>query len=449
MSAKVAERAQLIPVHVAHWPPADDGDVDARTPPRDRGARARSAGIDWASHGVEPRWLGMETSDCVAAFDPSIFDIRGATELKRFLSGAGARGESALIIATIGDVNDDTRSVFGGSGHDSILLPGMQGSINGVRLPSGAQPALAPDLSNADRDLGLRLRNRSPDAPWWSISLGGLVMEPGAGGPAERQEPDGRLEPILVDGLGNAVVAAWTPASGDQRWYVLPDATDWNVVIPWLVQQALPTHVPGALRRARSPYALDPGLQTRRESAAREAIADMEAAYEAEKFRLEAELQEATAAAEPIRYGLLYGTGAELVAAVASVLRDAGFKVVDVDALLGDTSSADLLVSYDAERRLVEVKSASGNAAEALVGHLERHIDTWPQLRPGEPVGGGVLIVNHQHKHDPNERAPEVYTRTEFVGALVVPVISTLQLFRWWRESDWPAIREALLRNDS
>jgi len=389
----------------------------------------------------------METSDCVAAFDPSIFHSRGATELERFLSGAGARGESALIIATIGDVNDDTRSVFG-SARDSILLPGAQGSIDGVRLPSGAQPALASDLSNADRDLGLRLRNRSPDAPWWSISLGGLVMQPGAGGPAERREPDGRLEPILVDGLGNAVVAAWTPASGLQRWYVIPDATNLNVVIPWLVQQALPTHVPGALRRARSHYALDPGLQTRRESAAREGIADMEAAYEAQKLRLEAELQEATDAAEPVRFGLLYGIGAELVAAVASVLSDAGCESTDIDALLGDTSSADLLVTYDAERRLMEVKSASGNAAEALVGHLERHLATWPQLRPGDPVGGGVLIVNHQRKLDPNERAPEVYARHEFVGALVVPVISTLQLFQWWRESDWPAIREAVLRID-
>ncbi len=390
----------------------------------------------------------METSDCVAAFDPSIFHSRGATELERFLSGAGARGESALIIATIGDVNDDTRSVFGGSGHDSVLLPGMQGSLNGVRLPSGVRPALASDLTNADRDLGLRLRNRSPDAPWWSISLAGLVMEPGAGGPAERREPDGRLEPILVDGLGNAVVAAWTPASGDQRWYVIPDATDWNVVISWLVQQALPTHVPGALRRARSHHALDPGLQTRRESAAREAIADMEAAYEAQKLRLEAQLQEATAAGERVRFGLLYGTGAELVAAVASVLSEAGFESTDVDALLGDTSAADLLVTFEGERRLVEVKSASGNPAEALVGHLERHLATWPQLRPEDPVGGGVLIVNHQHKLHPHERAPEVYARPEFVRALVVPVISTLQLFWWWRESDWAAIRAAVLRID-
>jgi hypothetical protein len=94
---------------------------------------------------------------------------------------------------------------------------------------------------------------------------------------------------------------------------------------------------------------------------------------------------------------------------------------------------------------LVEVKAASGNASEALVGDLQRHLATWPELRPQQPVGGGVLIVNHQHKLEPSQRAPRVYSRPEFVAALTMPVISTRTMFDWWRASDWSAIRQAVL----
>jgi hypothetical protein len=38
-------------------------------------------------------------------------------------------------------------------------------------------------------------------------------------------------------------------------------------------------------------------------------------------------------------------------------------------------------------------------------------------------VGGGVLIVNHQHTRDPAERAAAVYSRPEFVDALTLPVL--------------------------
>jgi len=142
---------------------------------------------------------------------------------------------------------------------------------------------------------------------------------------------------------------------------------------------------------------------------------------------------------------LLYGTGAELERAVGTTLRDAGFAVTELDEHLGDTSSADLLVSYGPQRRLVEVKSAGGNAGEGLVAALQRHLQTWPQLRPSEPVGGGVLIVNHQHRRGHAERTPAVYSRQAFVSALSVPVLSTLQLFNWWRNSDRVAIRRAVL----
>ncbi|MFF4121292.1 hypothetical protein ACFY0P_48970 [Streptomyces sp. NPDC001714] len=81
--------------------------------------------------------------------------------------------------------------------------------------------------------------------------------------------------------------------------------------------------------------------------------------------------------------------------------------------------------------RLVEVKGASRSAQEHLVGHLLRHLETWPQPRPDEPVSDGVPIVNHQHKLHPAQRTAAVYARPEFVASLdslPVTVISTVEL---------------------
>lgn len=82
-------------------------------------------------------------------------------------------------------------------------------------------------------------------------------------------------------------------------------------------------------------------------------------------------------------------------------------------------------MSIGSDRRLVEVKSAGGNAAEKLVAALDRHLQTWPAIRPSEPVSGGVLVVNHQHKLDPAERSSEVFSRPEFVATLTVTVLSS------------------------
>jgi hypothetical protein len=387
----------------------------------------------------------MESSDCAAALEPSIFHNHGAAELDRFLTGAASRNEIALIIATIGDIEEDQPRFPNQAAGDSLLLPGVQEQIAGVRLPTGASASLAPDIDGADRDLGLRLLNsHPPEAPWWGLSLHGLVVQ-SAGGPAAHHEPTGQLDAILVDGLGHPVVAAWTPQSGEQRWYVIPDGCDCHPVLDWLRQHALPERVPNALRRARAPLARDQALQTPAEASALQALDDLETRYEDERGRIQSQQREATAAAEPVRNGLLYGTGTELERAVATTLTAAGFTVTELDEYLGDTASADLLVTYGPYRRLVEVKSASGNAGESLVGDLQRHLQTWPQLRPDEPVAGGVLIVNHQHRHEPADRTRAVYVRPEFVAALTAPVLSTLQLFDWWRNSDWAAIRSAML----
>jgi hypothetical protein len=446
----------LVPVHIGQPEPGSEQDQMVRlraecvnaTYERQQLPRVPD-GLDWHKHGMQPRWLGMETSDCAVALEPSIFHGHGADELDRFLHGARSRSELALVVAVIGDADDDRARSPLTRFDSSVRMNKTLTSIYGRRLPAGTRPVIVPELSSADRDLAMRLLSRPADAPWWSLHLSGSQVERRVGSGPETYEPEGRLQPILVDGLGDPLVAAWTSPSGDQRWYIIPDATGWASVLGWLVQQALPEYVPGALRRARSPLFTDPDLQTTAELDAWRALGDLEARYAAEKLYLEEALREAQARAEDVRYGLLYGTGTELVRAVAAVLAAAGLSTVDLDEALGATSSADLLVSGGGQARLVEVKAASGAAPELMVSHLQRHLDTWPQLRPDEPVAGGVLVVNDQHRLHPSERTTQVYSRPEFVASLHVTVVSTLELFRWWRTEDWVAIRAAVIGGDA
>src|SRR4051794_36905393 len=68
-------------------------------------------------------------------------------------------------------------------------------------------------------------------------------------------------------------------------------------------------------------------------------------------------------------------------------------------------------------------------SSESLVNALQKHPRTWPQIRPSQPVAGGALVVNHQHKLDPSQRSAQVYGRPEFVESLAVPVIASRRLF--------------------
>ncbi|MDZ5446831.1 hypothetical protein U2F26_29590 [Micromonospora sp. 4G57] len=414
---------------------------------RDRAPRV-PGDLAWEKHGLQPRWLGMETSDCAIAIEPGHYHNRGVAERDRFLAGAARRGELALVVAVIGDADGDElkRSLW--SRDASVSVADMFTNVSGRRLPTGTRPEIAPDLSPADRDLAIRLLTRPTTAPWWALQLHGVTTVRGDGFGGETHHPaQGNLEPILIDSLGDPVVAAWVSPAGDQRWYVLPDPVAWDNVLGWLTHSALPHYAPAVLRRARSPHFVDPDLQTADELAARAGLVDLEQRYRLDRAQLDQDLREAEENASPIRYGLLYGTRDELVEAVAAVLAAAGLSVVNLDAELGATQSADLLVSapQGANRKLVEVKGAGGAAQENLVGYLQRHLDTWPQLQPDQPVAGGVLVVNHQHKLPPAERTAQVYTRPEFVATLPVPVLSSLQLFHWWRVRDWLAIRTAIL----
>ena len=187
----------------------------------------------------------------------------------------------------------------------------------------------------------------------------------------------------------------------------------------------------------------DPDLLTRAESEAQNALRALDDEYERRRAGLLEQLDEAQAQADPIRDGLLYGTAKELERTVAAVLSEAGMTVTDLDAILGDTSSADLLAELDTRRRLIEVKSAGGNAGEKLMGQLEDHMRNWPP-NGQDPVEGGVLIVNHQHRRPPAERSDVVYDRSDFLRNLTARVISTRQLYDWWRSAAWDQIRDAI-----
>jgi hypothetical protein len=267
----------LIPVHVGQRKP--DGQPSAAWQGENRPARV-PAGLAWHAHGVEPRWLGMDTSDCPVALEPSVFHNHGAPELDRFLAGTARRGELAMVVAMVGNLDDDRPRHPLASYDTSVNLGSLYTSVSGRKLPAGVRPVLAPDADGADRDLGLRLLTRPADAPWWALTLTGATTHRGDGfGGPTNHEPEGELPPILVDALGAPVVAAWTPPKGNQRWYIVPDRTDWATILDWLVQRALPTYVPAAMRPVRSPHFVDPDYQTAEELVARQTLADLEARY--------------------------------------------------------------------------------------------------------------------------------------------------------------------------
>jgi hypothetical protein len=264
-------------------------------------------------------------------------------------------------------------------------------------------------------------------------------------GPPEVQRAEGTLTPLLVSRAGETVAAVWTSPDGAVRHYILPFMTTWVPVLQWLAQQAIPEFVPTAARRMRSLLSEEPALQTPAEATARGELTRLEADYQARRAELEGELKEAQRQADEVRDPLLFGSGTPLVTAVARVLSDAGIAVQDIDELLGATSNADLLAEYRGRRVLVEVKSCAGPAGERLAEAPARHLGTWPELRAELPVDDAVLVLNHQSKTHPLDREAEPYRRPEFVASLTFPVVTTRQLFDWWRNGDHETVRTTVL----
>ncbi|THA57048.1 hypothetical protein E6P78_31655 [Streptomyces sp. A0958] len=435
-----------IPLHIVGEPPAPPApDVIGTSAGAGRrpAPAVRPGVVDWVALGVEPRWKDQETGDCAAVLSPVRGPATGLDPYKRYAAGALQRGETALVVACTG-AGKRSHNVFSGTVAPGIHLPDHYGRISANPRPSGVNPELADGLDHAEHDLGTRLLNRSPDT-WFRLTY---LMESGSSRPgvARMWPPPGegeQLRPILVDGLGAPVAGVWMPASGNARWFVVPHGTDQRLLVEWLVQHALPAYVPGALTRARSTLVRDPAFATGAEARLAETIAEEQRAHEQRQTELQQQLAALRAVADPLRDGLLFGTGRPLEDAVHDVLVAAGATVTRLDDVYG-TKSADLLAEYGGRRVLVEVKSANNRPPQSLPDKLLKHLNTWPGLTGAEPVDGGVLVVNHQIKFPPAQRDAEVYTDRAFADALTVPVIGSARLLGWWRREDWDAVRHAV-----
>lgn len=443
-----------IPVHVGSEPPEHWDDIEARQREfgedaapwlqQQRRPAVAMLDLDWSGFGFEPRWVGFDSADCAVALQPSEFAGKGADEFSRFRQGAERRGEIAFVISPIGAIEGESRGVHSifGPPIDSFSIGQTHTSIEGRRIGKGARVRVAANLGDADGQLALRLLSCNPAPVWRTLSLRGVVQQSVYG--VEEHIAEGTLVPILETELGEPVVAAWVSPDGVERRYVVPLEVPWTVLLPWLLEQALPQFVPGSLRRARRPLASDEDLMTRRERDARAALAALETDHAARRRDLERQLEEAENAAVSIREGLLYGTGQQLVDAVRSVFESVGIVVIDLDEKLGDTKNADLLCTYGERTRLVEVKSASGSAPERAYQDLLRHLREWPSLPGATPIDGGALVVSHDLRVPPLERNPKPYDRPEFLAAQTEPVISALELLAAWRNEDVEAIRQLL-----
>jgi hypothetical protein len=312
----------------------------------------------------------------VAALDPSVFWNHGVDELERYLAGVEQRGETALIVSTIGSLGPPPPLRVGATHDAGISLHQEDDRIAGRRMPGGVIPQVAPGITGADKDLALRLRNRSDGGPWWAIELT-PVESFRSGSRPEVLHPRGVLHPILVNDLGETLVGYWTADGWPWRWYVVPAGTDSKQIVRWLAERAIPEIVPAALRRVRAPELVDDELLTPEELEVRNALQSLEATAARQRAELEQQLAAAHITADTVRFDLLYGTGAALVEAAATVFAVAGFEVEDLDETMGVGASADLLLDRQGGRWLMEVKSAGGKASEDLVGDLHRHIGAW------------------------------------------------------------------------
>lgn len=398
--------------------------------------------VPWGKLGFEPRWIGLDSSDCPVAIQPGRYSGQGAEERSRFLEGTRFRNEVALVITWIGaNEREGSHSIFSDYG-ESVDLGDDYTRVVGRRVAVASAPRIAPNLDAADHDLALRLSQQSIPQ-WWALELHGSTLS--SSYETRKYPTTGTMRPLLLSGVGEILAGIWISEDENQRWYVLPDGVDWVTVLDWLGTKGLPTVVPNALRRVRSPLFDDPAVQSQRERTVRDAIEALDIEHAARRSGLEAELAAAHIFAEPIRNGLLYEQGDPLVRAVESVLNQAGLATIDLDQEIG-TKNADLLVTLGQERVLVEVKGFGGAAPESAVAALQRHLQTWPQLRPSTPVSSGVLVVSHEIKQSPSVRSTVAYRRPEFVDSVQEKIVTARDLFEWWSHEDWLSIRAAFFQ---
>ena len=441
-----------IPVHVGSKPPTDwdvterqqaeAGDQASAWLADQRRPEFASHDIDWAKHGLEPRWVGGDSVACAAAINPSQFSGHGATEFERFVLGAQKRQDKALVIHFIGSLEPPTRhNVFERNGASAPLI-GFDCSVSGEQVGLESKLSLAPNLHGADKDLAKRIQGRSELLPAWALSVGGHTWSH-PGGTTTHTQPTGNLQPLVVTDLDEPIAAVWISPDNSQRVYFLPAGTTPDTVLSWLAGQAFSEFAPSVLRSSRSPEPYRRALPTKAESEATEALRLFEQQTEQIRKAHVESVSVAHEAADSLRHDLLFGTGQALADAVAHLLRDAGIAVTDIDQMLGRTANADLLAELDGYRVIIEVKSAGGRPSEKLYDDLQSHLREWPTTTRSA-LDGGVLIINHQWKLEPEQRDLSPYNRPEFLSAQTSPVVSSTWLFDAWRTEDWARITSGI-----
>lgn len=102
----------LVPLHIGLPSPKDTAASDQPATQPGAAHRRVSASVaaltevDWEAYGAEARWLSSETSDCSVAVQPALF--RQSPGFERFLAGARNRNEMALVVAVLGEPDDDS-----------------------------------------------------------------------------------------------------------------------------------------------------------------------------------------------------------------------------------------------------------------------------------------------------------------------------------------------------
>jgi hypothetical protein len=130
-----------------------------------------SESMNWDELGMTPRWLGDDTSGCVAAIQPKNMLNRGSAEWARFLNGAQQRSEIALVISMVGG-SEERSGFFGGPTAHVDLPAAVFSAVGGPRIALASPPKVADGLGQADRDLALRvanIRQRDSSSHWWSL----------------------------------------------------------------------------------------------------------------------------------------------------------------------------------------------------------------------------------------------------------------------------------------
>jgi hypothetical protein len=242
-----ADTSSTWDVHIGHLPPHRWDELPDTQRAREviGGRRERPAitmePIEWEALRITPRWLEDDSSNAVAAIQPSNVWKRGATEWERFTRGAQRRNQPVLTISEIGSL-EEPDVVWPGGPTSSISLPvdapGVA-YVSGTRISLARVPPVVDGLEPADEALARLLTARDPELPWWSLELTGAERSYGPGA-REWIDPQGTLSPLLISTAGETVAAVWTSADEATRHYVIPWMPAWTPALEWLGRDVIP-----------------------------------------------------------------------------------------------------------------------------------------------------------------------------------------------------------------